>query len=156
MPCQRILICRLRRPSGSLCHHRADLRLFWHLPHRSRAEEYRPKQEVQVLQGRHLCPRRCTWVIASLNHHSPLSGFYIGEERYIADNRMLCITQIPGEYRINCISVVNSLVTMIAPTFLLHFSYHADAGCNHLPRQLQQGPCERWENPPLVSLLVLL
>ena len=40
---------------------------------------------------------------------------------------------------------------MIAPTFLLHFSYPAGTGCNHLPRQLLQGPGERWATSPLVS-----
>ena len=61
--CHQIQIARLRRPRGRLCHHRPDLRLLWHLPHRARSEEHRPQQEVQVLQGRHLRPRCCTWVI---------------------------------------------------------------------------------------------
>ena len=62
-PSTYIPIGRLRRPGGSLCDHRPHLRLLWHLPHRARPEEHRPKQEVQVLQGRHLCPCCCPWVI---------------------------------------------------------------------------------------------
>ena len=61
-----------------------------------------------------------TWTILTPPRH-PLAGFflqvqeisilhylcYIDEEGYIADNCMhLCITQIPGEYRINCISLL--------------------------------------------------
>ena len=46
-------------------------------------------------------------------------------------------------FLVQFLNIMNSLVTMLVPTFLLLFSYHAGTGCDHLPRQLLQGPCKR-------------
>jgi len=57
------LISRLRswcRRTNDHWHHH---RLLWHPLHGPRPEEYGSKQEVQVLQGRHLRSSCCTYVL---------------------------------------------------------------------------------------------
>ena len=92
----------------------------------------RPTPDIQILRmtmgwdpchptGRRLTQRRgnpissITTQVSSKQSDSPLSGVLHTEGRYIAGYSHVCNTQIPGEYRINCISLLILSISQGAP-----------------------------------------